>query len=752
MPVLKVRNLKARCLSFFVISMLLSASAYAKDIRIALRAHQGAVKSLSLWQATADHLTKNIPEHRFILVPFENISVMNQAVSRGDFPFIIANPSSVVEYNLLYNTTPIASLVNKRQGKGYTKFGAVIFTRADRDDIIGLDDVKNKSIISVDELAFGGWRVAWKEFLDNGIYPYTDFEVVRFAGGTQHDVVYAVRDGKDDVGVVRTDMLERMAESGQIELKNFKVLGNKTANDFPFFLSTKLYPEWAISSVSDIDVSLKNKVFKALRLISSNHKAAIDGQYIKWVKPLNYTSVDELLKDLKVGPYDISTLDPFDSLINQYGYVVAIAILIINILVIAFLYMLKLNRKILQAKNELKEESNVRSKLEKQLLQAQKIESLGQLTGGIAHDFNNMLGSIVGFTELSLNTKKIKEDKKLTSYLEQVMIASDRCTSLISQMLAFSKAAGDTNVKEDVLVFNFLEDVKLLLKPMLPSNFQLNISDVDKSLVFNINPLTLNQVIINLYLNSRDAITKGQGVITLDVSTIKQYTPGNYCDSCHQDINGSYIVLSFTDNGCGINTDLLRHLFDPFYSTKEVGKGTGLGLSIVHGVIHKLGGHITIDSEVNKGTTVKLLFPLVKTEEKQKVIAKKETPATLKNKSSSHILVVDDEIALTVYLSEFLQSHGHKVTSFNSSLEALAYFEKYSEDIDIVITDQTMPGLTGIDMSEKMLAIDSYTSIILCSGFSKELQDKNKSDLNIRYYMDKPIQSNLLLENINSII
>jgi two-component system sensor histidine kinase TtrS len=371
-------------LQLVVVSLVFCHAAAAEDIRIALRAHKGSQKAMEQWQATADYLTEKIPGYRFIMVPFDNISALNQAVSRGKFHFCITNPASGVEYIIRYNAQPIATLVNKRHGHGYAEFGSVIFTRADRKDINNLKDLKGKTFIGVDELAFGGWRVAWKELLNNGINPYTDFKILRFGGGKQQEVVYAVRDGSADAGSVRTDMLERMAASGDIHLDNYKILGAKKNKEFPFLLSTALYPEWMFLTAKKIDNNLITQVVSALFSIPKESHAAIEGEYVGWISPLDYTPVENLLKDLKVGPYHVATMNPLQSLISQYGLILLITITVIILLVLTVLYMARLNNRIIIAQESLRTEINTREILEQQLMHAQKMESLGQLTGGIA--------------------------------------------------------------------------------------------------------------------------------------------------------------------------------------------------------------------------------------------------------------------------------------------------------------------------------------------------------------------------------
>ena len=293
--------LKKHCsLSLLLISSLFSNIVSADEIRIALRAHKGLEQGMQQWQATADYLSERIPEHRFTMVPFDNISALNQAISRKEFDFCLTNPSSYIKHKIDYGAQPLATLVNKRQGKGYSKFGAVIFTRSDRADITKLSDLMDKSFIAVDELAFGGWRVAWEELLKNKINPFVDFKSVSFAGGIQQDVVFAVRDGNADAGAVRTDMLERLAASGKINLGDFKVIGNKQTEDFPFLHSTSLYPEWVFSASRTVGDNLKTKVVAALFSIPGDSVAAIRGKYVGWISPLDYSSVETLLKKLHV--------------------------------------------------------------------------------------------------------------------------------------------------------------------------------------------------------------------------------------------------------------------------------------------------------------------------------------------------------------------------------------------------------------------------------------------------------------------
>ena len=742
---------KCGYINVLLLSLMFTEAAIAKDIRIALRAHNGAQKGLEQWQPTADYLSKKIPGYNFIMVPFVNISSMNQAVSREAFDFYLTNPSSAVEYNIHYNYQPIATLINKRQGKGYSKFGSVIFTQADRKDIYTLADLKGKTFIAVDEQGFGGWRVAWQTLLKNDINPYVDFKKMSFAGGQQPTVVYAVRDKKVDAGTVRTDMLERLAASGYINLDDYKILNSKKDDSFPFLHSTPLYPEWLFSASENIDPELRAQVASALLSITANEPAPIKGKYIGWTDPMDYSSVDALLKNLHIGPYDLTTMDSFERLVSQYGMALAITMIIFITLSLGIFHMARLNRRIMNAQESLKNEVVTRETLERQLMHIQKMESLGQLTGGIAHDFNNMLASIIGFTELSIDSDAARNDPKLSRYLDQVMTASEKARALIIQMLAFSRSEDDIKKTETLLVSDIIDSTSKLLRPLLPSSINLTINKNSSSFYVKADQVMIDQVLMNLCLNAKDALIRNHGEITIstDVVDFKKIQ----CDSCHQNISGRYVVILIKDNGCGINITSRHLVFEPFFSTKDISKGAGMGLSMVHGIMHKLKGHILLESKIGKGTTIKLLLPQASsTDDIIDSYKPTQNLSRTKTNTNKHILVIDDEVSITSYLNEILRRHGYRASVFNNSQEALAFFKTHHHDISLVLSDQTMPIITGTEVAKQVLEISSDMPIILCTGFSEHVDKESALKMNISAYMEKPIQSEELLNTIDSLV
>lgn len=741
-------------LSVLIILFLCSGATVADEIKVALRAHNGVSAGIKQWQATIEHLNNKIPEHHFTLHPFENISELNQAISRKEYDFCINNPSSFIEHKINYNSLPLATLINKRQGKGYTEFGSVIFTRSDRQDINKLSDLKNKSFIAVEELAFGGWRVTWDELLKNNINPFSDFKSMIFAGGLQPNVVFSVRDGSADAGTVRTDMLERLDASGLINIQDFKVIGKKESKEFPFLHSTSLYPEWVFSTTRPVSSKLKTQVVSALFSIKNDSDAALKGKYIGWTSPLDYSSVEKLLNRLHVGPYNVATMSPFERLKSQYALPVLFIIIAFIFLTILILFILRQNSRIRHAKKLLQQEIISRQELERQLMHIQKMESLGQLTGGIAHDFNNMLASMLGYTELSIGLETTRNDSKLQKYLNQVLSTGDRAKNLISQMLAFSRTEDPSNKTETLLVADIIEDARKLLRPLLPSTISFQIEDNTKKLYVKVNRVMLDQVLMNICLNAKDAMqgSTGTGTGTITISTNIQSYDLTQCNSCHQNISGIYVVIEIKDNGTGMDSDCQKRLFEPFFTTKGVGKGTGMGLSMVHGIIHEHSGHLIVESEISIGTTIKILLPEASGIHKTPQTSNLKPFTNISDKETKHILIVDDEISITTFLSDLLRRHHYKITTFNNSQQALDFFNSHHNEIDLVITDQMMPNLSGTEMSVKMIKAKQNISIVMCTGFSDQVTESNTKELGISAYIEKPIETDKLLNTISSLV
>jgi twitching motility protein PilJ len=284
-----------------VLTTTFAGDLLAGEFKIGVLAKNGAAKAMAKWGALGSYLTETVPGDSFTIVPLDFDEVM-PAVEKGGVDYFLVNSSMFVTAMVKYQSSAVATMINSRQGKPLKSFGGVILTYADRDDINSLADIKGKKFMAVKGSSFGGWQMAYKEFKDNGIDPMGDFASVEF-GGKHDNVVYAVQNASVDAGTVRTDTLERMAASGDIDMSEFKIIGTKKHDGFPFVISTPLYPEWPFAKVSSTSSADAQKVVDALLALDAQNAAAKSAKIVGWTNPLDYGGVEELQKLLKVGAY-----------------------------------------------------------------------------------------------------------------------------------------------------------------------------------------------------------------------------------------------------------------------------------------------------------------------------------------------------------------------------------------------------------------------------------------------------------------
>jgi ABC-type phosphate/phosphonate transport system substrate-binding protein len=395
-----------------IISVLFHTDALAiQDVRLGALAHKGVEQCKQDWQPTADFLTLNIPGHRFVLVPlkFEEIDL---AVKNGKIDFIIANSGIYVELEIRYSAGRIATMENLALGKGYTRFGGVIFTRAERKDINSINDLRGKRFVAADRRSLGGWRAAWGVIKKHGLDPKRDFISLEFAG-THPDVVRAVEKGLADAGTVRTDTLERMAADKEINLQNFKIIPYKGLGPeyekFPLLLSTPLYPEWPIAKMQHTPDELAKRVVSALLKMQKDSRAARSAKIQGWTIPHNYESVDELLKYLRVGPYEhYGQISARDILFQYWKTILLIMLLICAMIAITF-YVSRLNRTLGMSQTRLNMELAERTKIE-----AERERLIAELKDAL-----NNVKTLKGLLPICASCKKIRDDKGYWSQIEE---------------------------------------------------------------------------------------------------------------------------------------------------------------------------------------------------------------------------------------------------------------------------------------------------------------------------------------------
>ena len=345
------------------------SSAQAADhlVRLGVLAHRGKAEALKSWGPTAHYLSQQIPGYHFVIVPLSNDDI-GPAVEYNELEFVLTNPGSYAELEHGFGVTRIVTLKNKSPLGAYSVIGAVIFTRADRRDIQSLLDLRGKRFMAVHENAFGGWWLAWHELKHNGIDPYQDFSRLSFSGFPQDKVVYAIRDGKVDAGTVRTDLLESMALAGKIKLQEFRVLNAQKIENFPYLLSTPLYPDWAFAMLRHTSDELAQQVTIALLKMQPGDPAAQAGGYVEWTVPLDYHSVQQLMQELRVGHYQNYGKLSFVDLVKQYWVGIAATLLAMIMLTGAYIYTLRLNRRLSHTMKHLEDEITQRQCIEKDLL------------------------------------------------------------------------------------------------------------------------------------------------------------------------------------------------------------------------------------------------------------------------------------------------------------------------------------------------------------------------------------------------
>jgi PAS domain S-box-containing protein len=365
--------------------------------------------------------------------------------------------------------------------------------------------------------------------------------------------------------------------------------------------------------------------------------------------------------------------------------------------------------------------------LEKRLAQAQKMEAIGTLAGGIAHDFNNILSAIIGYTELSLID--IPNGSALQNNLQQVLKAGGRAKELVRQILAFSRQRESELVP--VKISLIVNEALKLLRATLPATIKIR-HNIKSHLSVLTDPTNIHQILMNLCTNASFAMQAEGGV--LEVSLNDADLDADFARQ-HPDVKpGKFIRLMVKDTGCGMTPEATERIFDPFFTTKKVGEGTGMGLSVVHGIIKSHGGTIIVESSPGKGSAFSVFLPAIATE-----VADQANQAQLVITGNERILFVDDEDFQADIGKRMLERLGYRVTTRTKSLEALDLFRQTPDGFDLVITDMTMPDMTGDVLARKLISIRPDIPIIVCTGYSERINPDIVKEIGIKEMALKPV-------------
>ncbi|SMD02021.1 PAS domain-containing protein [Desulfocicer vacuolatum DSM 3385] len=381
-------------------------------------------------------------------------------------------------------------------------------------------------------------------------------------------------------------------------------------------------------------------------------------------------------------------------------------------------------------------------RLEEELFQAHKMEAMGTLAGGIAHDFNNILSAIIGFSELAITD--VPRGSDVAENLDEVLKASRRAADLVKQILSFSRKSDMQTVP--LLPQVIVKEALKMLRSSIPTTIEIQEDIDDECGRIMADPTSIHQIVVNLCTNAQHAMAHEKGRLTVSVhqeNVVSGEIKGVKCMT-----PGSFAVIKVSDTGHGIAPGIRDRIFEPYFTTKSMEKGTGLGLAVVHGIVKTCNGSIRMETKTGQGTTFYVYFPLLS----------REMPRFLDDKpvrsiqgGGLRILVVDDEPMILKLNTAVLEKQGHKVTAFINSVEALEQISREPQNFDLVITDQTMPGMTGVELAEHILTIRAELPIILCTGYSAIISEAEVLAVGIKKYLRKPVSRSALYQAINDV-
>jgi PAS domain S-box-containing protein len=381
-----------------------------------------------------------------------------------------------------------------------------------------------------------------------------------------------------------------------------------------------------------------------------------------------------------------------------------------------------------------------RRRLQEQLLHSQKMESIGTLAGGIAHDFNNILGAILGYTELALDD--LSDEVLLRDYLGEVLNAGLRAKNIVKQILAFSRKVDES--RQHVDVSRLLDEVVKLLRPSIPTTIDVRrtVEGGCGSVFADANQL--HQVVMNLCTNASYAMRKEGGVLTLGCEAV---TVDRHSDFVPQGLpDGSYVKITVGDTGAGMSREVRSRIFEPYFTTKPTGEGSGLGLAVALGIVEGHGGKIAVRSEPGKGSSFSLYLPKIDVDVSARS-EKAELPP-----GDERVLLVDDDPSLVRLGTRMLEKLGYRVTAFTSSVEALRTLSGDPDGFDVVITDQTMPDLTGSALAKEILALRSELPVVISTGHSDILDEKEARRIGVKALLMKPFNHEKLARTLRGVL
>ncbi|MBP2293313.1 sensor histidine kinase [Azospirillum rugosum] len=588
------------------------AFAVEPPIRVGVLAYRGGDHANAAWEPTVRYLAERFPGRGAEMVPLD-LPGMDAAVQARSIDFVLTNTGNYVELEARHGVTRIATLHSSRAGESGAAIGSVLIVRADRTDIRAVSDLKGRTVMAVDPDAFGGFQVAWAAMLAAGVDPYQDLKELRFSGFPVDRVVFAVRDGGADAGVLRACVLEELAAEGRVDPSRFRVLDPRTAPGFDCALSTELYPDWPLARLASTPEELAKAVVVALFQMPGDHPAAKAGGYEGWTVPLDYQPVHALFRSLRIGPYrylrEVSLID----VAREHWYWLALAALALLWWAIHSLrveHLIKVRTAELRAANrDLVHEMAERRRAEETARERQKemdhvarLSILGEMASNLAHELNQPLGAIANYA------------RGCTRRLEAGTVESDQLAGITRAIAEQAERAGEIIAR----IREFVRKRAARLEPMGLNDAVRTATclcegrarsggiPITLTLADDLPPVLgdrvqIEQVVLNLVKNALDAMEeRPRGREGVTVRTARD--------------GAGRVEVAVTDRGHGLSDEARARLFDPFFTTKP--GGMGLGLSICRTIVESHGGHLWATDNPEGGAVMRFVLP-VATEEQR---------------------------------------------------------------------------------------------------------------------------------------
>ncbi|THB76248.1 MAG: response regulator [Desulfobacteraceae bacterium] len=384
-----------------------------------------------------------------------------------------------------------------------------------------------------------------------------------------------------------------------------------------------------------------------------------------------------------------------------------------------------------------------RKRIEGDLRQSQKMESIGTLAGGIAHDFNNILSAIFGYTELA--KKQVKNPEKLSVYHENIMKAADRARELVRQILTFGRKNEQENVPIQMAML--VRESSEFLRSSIPSTIEIR-TDIQSEAIIISDPTQIHQIILNLCTNAYQAMSDTGGIITISLKDVTVTENDGAAGMLLAP--GQYVLLEVGDTGPGIPDHVMDNIFEPYFTTKGKGSGTGLGLAVVHGIIQRNKGHLSVASKVGNGAVFSVYLPV--SEQAHESDDNDMGEITTDLSGDEHIMVVDDEDSIRTPIRLFLEDSGYTVSDFPDGRQAFEAFEQAPDKYNLIITDMTMPRMNGLQFGQAVLAIRKDIPVILCTGYDENVSRSQSKTVGFSHFVQKPFEHDRLLQDIRRIL